>query len=80
MPDITVNLTEDLKTFVESQVDRGEYQSASEYIATLLARARDGEDRLESLLIEGIDSGQPITLGNEERDKIRREVRDRLTG
>ena len=78
MAEITVNLTEDLKHFVDVQVDGGGYGDASEYIARLLARAKEGKQRLESLLIEGLDSGEPIPLDDEEWNRIRSEVHNRL--
>ena len=71
MTEITVNLSEDLKHFVDDQVDGGGYGDASEYIAKLLARAKDGKQRLESLLIEGLGSGELIPLDDTEWKKIR---------
>lgn len=78
MAEITVNLTEDLKDFIDGQVDGGGYGNASEYIGKLLIRAKQGRQRLESLLIEGLDSGEPIPLDDAEWNKIRNEVHDRL--
>ncbi len=79
MAEITVILPEDLKQFVDGQIDVGGYGDASEYIGKLLIRAKDGKQRLESLLIEGLDSGDPIRLDDDQWNKIRSEVHDRLT-
>ncbi len=79
MAEITVNLTEDLQHFVEGQVGDGGYGDAGEYIAKLLARAKEGKQRLESLLIEGLDSGEPVSLDADEWKRIRNEVHNRLT-
>ena len=78
MAEISVNLAEDLKQFVDGQVDGGGYGNASEYIAKLLVRAKEGKQRLESLLIEGLDGGGPMPLDDAEWSKIRSEVRDQL--
>ena len=79
MAEITVNLTDDLQHFVEGQVDVGRYGNAGEYIARLLLRAKQGKQRLESLLIEGLESGEPLPLDDDEWRRIRDEVRSRLT-
>ena len=76
MAEIMVNLPEDLKHFVDVQVDGGGYGNASEYIGWLLARAKEGKQQLESLLIEGLDSNDPIPLDDAEWSKIRSEVHD----
>lgn len=78
MTEITLNLTEDLQHFVEDQVDDGGYGNASEYIARLLIREKEGKQRLESLLIEGLDSGEVMPLDDDEWNKIRSEVHSRL--
>jgi len=79
MTQIILDLTDDLRDFVEDQVDDGGYENASEYIARLLIRAREGKRRLESLLVEGLNSGEPMPLDDDEWDKIRSEVHSRLT-
>jgi len=79
MTEITVNLTDDLKQFIDAQVDGGQYGNASEYIEKLLLRAKDGKQQLELLLIEGLDSDEAIPLDDAEWTKIRSEVHDQLT-
>ena len=78
MADIMVNLSDDLKHFVDGQVEGGGYGNASDYIGKLLKQVKSGKQRLESLLIEGLDSGEPILLDGEEWKKIRNEVHNRL--
>jgi hypothetical protein len=36
------------------------------------------DDRLESLLLEGLDSGEPVPLDDAEWNRIRQEVHQRL--
>lgn len=62
---LNVSLPESLKAFVEQQVADGGYMSASEFIRHLLRRAladRAQKERLESLLVEGLESGEPLDV------------------
>ncbi len=78
MAEITVSITEDMKQFVDGQIEDGGCGDASEHIGKLLVRAKEGKQRLESLLIEGLDSEGPVLLDDAEWSKIRSEVHDRL--
>jgi antitoxin ParD1/3/4 len=64
MPTVTISLPESLKAFVERQVQTRGYGNVSEYFRTLLRDAQKGEDerRLEELLFEGLQSGEPIEV------------------
>ena len=79
MADVNLNLPEDLQQFVNGQVEAGEFEGASAYIEALIARAKKGKDLLESLLVEGLDSGEPIALDADEWNRIRGEVTERLS-
>lgn len=79
MGTVNLDLPEELQQFVNSQVELGEFECASQYIEALIERAKQGKDRLESLLIDGLDSGEPITLDAEQWSGIRAEVTDRLS-
>lgn len=68
MTTVTISLPESLKTFIEKQVNTKGYGNVSEYFRSLLREAqhREEETRLESLLLEGLTSGDPdIPLGRE---------------
>jgi Arc/MetJ-type ribon-helix-helix transcriptional regulator len=78
MKTIDVELPEDLGQFVATQVATGAYDGASEFICSLVARAKQGHDRIEGLLFEGLNSGAPIPLDESEWQAMRREVRDNL--
>ncbi len=78
MADITVSLSDDLKQFVDGQVKGGAYGNASDYIGKLLIQVKSGKQRLESLLIEGLESGGSALLDGEEWKNIRNEVNNRL--
>ncbi len=65
MATLNISLPEGMKIFVEEQVKEGEsYTSASDYIRALIRedQKRKAEARLEALLLEGLDSGEPIKV------------------
>ena len=64
METMNIFLPEALKTFVEAQVAEGRYSSASDYIHELIRadQKRKTGERLEALLLEGLNSGEPIEV------------------
>jgi antitoxin ParD1/3/4 len=64
MRSLNISLPESMRTFVDEQTKRGGYGTASEFLRTLIrdAQKRQAEDRLESMLLEGLDSGKPIEV------------------
>jgi antitoxin ParD1/3/4 len=62
---MNIALPESMKDFVHEQVATGGYTSASEYVRELIREAqqrRAAEDELESLLLEGLNSGPSIEV------------------
>ena len=60
---LNISLPKPLKAFVEEQIAKEGYASASEYIRELIRAARNRRTRshrLEALLLEGIESGDCI--------------------
>ena len=59
MPTVTISLPETLKTFIDEQLATKGYGNVSEYFRSLLreAQEREGDARLEALLVEGLASG-----------------------
>ena len=57
MSTMNVSLPDQLKSFVEDQVDGGRYGSSSEYVRSLIRRDQD-RTRLRKLLLDG--AGSPI--------------------
>ena len=58
MNDLRISLTDPLQTFVDEQVAAGDYGNAADYVAALIeaeAKAR-AQEKLEALLLEGLDS------------------------
>jgi len=78
MQAVNLRLNEELQEFVDLQVQAGQFDGPASYVESLIRRAKDGKERLELLLIEGLDSGDPIPLDAEEWRRIRRDVKRRL--
>ena len=76
---VNLNLPEELEQFVQGQTQTGRFGSPAEYIEALIKRAKNGKERLESLLIEGLDSGDAMPLDAAEWGRIRRDVEQRLS-
>jgi len=65
MATLNISLPESMKIFVEDQVRKGEsYTSASDYVRALIRedQKRKARAELETLLLEGLDSGEPIEV------------------
>jgi len=64
MTNMNVSLPEALKQYVEDQVSSGDYGTASEYLRELIRedKKRKAQGRLESFLLEGLDSGDPVSV------------------
>jgi len=67
MTSIQVNLPDPAAEFVQRQVTAGEFSTPSEYLSFLVEQARaSGERRkLDDLLEEGLQSGEPIPFSAE---------------
>src|ERR1039458_7876663 len=60
MQSMNISLPEPLKEFVDGQIAAGRYSSASEYVRELIRadEKRKAEERLEALLLEGLQSAE----------------------
>ena len=60
---MNVSLPESLREFAEKRSAQG-YSSTSEYVRELirLDQRRSAQEKLESLLLEGLESGEPIVV------------------
>jgi antitoxin ParD1/3/4 len=79
MQSMNISLPEPLKQFVDDQIAAGRYSSVSEYVRELIRddEKRKAEDRLEALLLEGLESDEsPLT--SEDWAAIRREALARV--
>ena len=62
MSSLNISLSSSLKDYLEDQVKEGGYDTPSDYIGKLVRedQQRKAETKLEALLLEGINSGEPI--------------------
>ena len=76
---MNISLPDVMKAFVEEQVNSGGFGSVSEYVRELVRRDQKerAEIRLETLLLEGIESGDPVQLDPEYRKNLLRDLRAR---
>ncbi len=76
---MNVSLPEELKEYVETQT-RGGYSTPSEYIRELIRadQKRRAQEKLEALLLAGLDSSAPIPMTPEFWHDLKREALARL--
>ncbi|HEY9603483.1 MAG TPA: type II toxin-antitoxin system ParD family antitoxin [Allocoleopsis sp.] len=65
MTTLNISLPEAIQSFVEQQVAQGGYSNVSEYILHLILQEQAKAARVEALLLEGLDSGEPIAVTDE---------------
>ena len=78
MTSMNVSLPESLRKFAEERAAKG-YGSVSEYFRELLRadKHRVAQERLERLLLEGLDSGDPLKVTPELWKSLKARVRER---
>lgn len=60
---LNISLPEQVQTFVEEQAIAADFNSANEYVYHLILREQERvaqQERIESLLLEGLESGEPV--------------------
>jgi antitoxin ParD1/3/4 len=64
MSSINISLPDSLRAFVERRAEEQGYETVSDYFRDLILKdqKRQGEARLEKLLLEGLKSGEPIEV------------------
>ncbi len=72
MATLNVSLPDKLREYIKIRVESGEFQSASDYLRDLI---RHDKEKLEYLLVEGVDSGKSKLLN---LDSIRKKARKAL--
>lgn len=67
MTTLNISLPKAMRAFIDEEIARGEYSTASEYIRQLIRedQKRVAQDRLERLLLEGLDSGGPVEISDD---------------
>lgn len=79
MTSMNISLPEELKDYVETQTKSG-YSTPSEYVRELIRddRKRRAKERLDTLLLEGLDSGAPIPADARFWAELKQQARKRL--
>jgi antitoxin ParD1/3/4 len=79
MTSLNVSLPQQLKDYVEQQTRAG-YSTPSEYVRELIRedQKRRAKERLDSLLLEGLDSGEPLPAGPAFWDELKRDALAKL--
>jgi len=80
METMNIALPESMKHFVQERVSQGGYSSVSEYVRELIRsdQKRRLEERIDTLLLEGLDSGEPIPVTKEYWEEKKRKLTERL--
>ncbi len=85
MATMTISLPDTMREFVESEVTGGEYGSASELFRELVRerQKRKKQEHLETLLLEGLESGQAVEVTpdyiKQRRQTLRRKLEKQST-
>ncbi|NJL91810.1 MAG: type II toxin-antitoxin system ParD family antitoxin [Coleofasciculaceae cyanobacterium SM2_1_6] len=80
MTTMNVSLPDTLRDYIEQQVKIGGYGSSSEYIRDLIRQdqKRKAQEHLQTLLLEGLDSGEALPMSDRDWTEIRQAVQEKL--
>lgn len=64
MTTLNISLPDSMRAFIDEQIAQGGYSTASEYIRDLIRQAQKqaAQEKLDSMLLEGLASGEPIEV------------------
>jgi len=82
MSTVNISLPDSLRAFVERRAEEQGYENISDYFRDLVLKdqQRQGEPRMEKLLLEGLNSGEPIEVTAEYiGTKLRRLIEQHAT-
>jgi len=76
MTSLNVSLPKSLKDYLGVRVRTGGYSTPSEYVRALIRedQKRTAEERLEALLLEGLNSGEPVEATPQFWEQKRRQL------
>jgi antitoxin ParD1/3/4 len=79
MQTMNISLPDPMKQYVEEQVSAGGYSSASEYVRELVRadQKRRAKEELEQILMNAMNSGDPIGITPEVVEDVKRRLRAR---
>lgn len=71
------DLSATLEKKIETHLATGEYDSREDFLLEAL-RALDEQSKLETLLLEGLDSGEPVEITPDYWEEKKRQLKDRM--
>ena len=76
---MTITLPDSLSAWVNEQVEKGDYESPSDYVRRLIRQEqrRRLREQIEQNLLEALDSGPATPMTRKDWEDIRREGRRR---
>lgn len=77
MTTIPVQLPDDVRLFAENYAKHKGFATVNDFITALVAEAKDRQVRLESELLEGLDSGPATEKSAEDWTQLRSRVAGR---
>jgi antitoxin ParD1/3/4 len=78
---INISLPDTMRAYIEEQVAQGGYSSVSEYFRELVRQDQKqrAKERLETMLLEGLNSGDATEMTTQDWEDIRQAVRERIS-
>jgi antitoxin ParD1/3/4 len=79
MASMHISLSDEMRTFIDQQVRGGAYHNHSEYVRDLIRHDQELQvrKRVDALLLEGLQSGEPAPLTPDDWRELREQVRTR---
>ena len=80
MKSMNISLPDTMRDYIEQQVAQGGYSSVSEYFRELVRQDQKqrAKEQLETMLLEGLNSGEATEMTAQEWEDIRQAVRDKI--
>ncbi|RCJ23077.1 transcriptional regulator [Nostoc sp. ATCC 43529] len=80
MKSINISLPDTILAYVEQQVAEGGYSSVSEYFRELVRQdqKQKSKERLETMLLEGLNSGDTTEMTVQDWEDIRQTIRGKI--
>lgn len=77
---VNISLPEQIKQYVDDRLNEGGYRDTSEFVYDLIRedQKRRAQERLETLLQEGLDSGEAVELTEASVQHMRAELIERI--
>ena len=78
MAQLNISIPGNIETWINEQVRSGHYTTASDYLCNLVQADQEARQRLDGLLLEGLNSGEPVTPDDHYWADKKRNLKGRL--